>query len=447
MYTTADSSWCPDPTKPIVCILIDNSNLFIGGKQAYAARHRPRLAKHSGWRVDYKALLTELLRCIPGAADLPAGNISIDLYGSCLPFTEIPIANNLTIKIHEFNRSPVTGKEKSVDTAIIGDLSLAVGYDLGRGVKDGVHYVVVSGDWDVAGSAIDRLKGCGFRLHIWAWDDAMASGLRTLEPGNNLRVYSLDDILDEITLHKPGNFDADAISERAPLLHSQTLVVTNPSPDLWDELKTYSTCSLSAVQWQQKDIDGNLLIVPVWDDTKDDNEKQQVLIGFIHTVMEDPAFQRVGCQVLTLEEYRAECRLAGDDGGNKHRRNNSGFNRTNNDSTLNNKDTTGAFPQIPELRPKDRCRYGGYCKKGLQCTYKHTEEEKKRFAGGGEVRWKTALCRDGQDCQREDCWFAHGLAELFCPKCGTHGHEKGKCPSTFKLKHLVSAPVFSQFSK
>ncbi|KAK0740384.1 hypothetical protein B0T18DRAFT_208058 [Schizothecium vesticola] len=336
----------------------------------------------------------------------------------------------MSIKTRTFGRSAFTGKEKRVDTSLVGDLSMSVGHNMGRGVKDGVHYVVVSGDWDVAGSAMDSLKDSGFPLHIWAWDRAMVAGLRSVTPGKDLVVHYLNDILDRITL-----------TSTPPSMHPRSLVILNPAADAKNKPRIYDFFLGSSVQWKQDEIDGHLIIIPVHDDTEDDKKQQVVLDRCLREVKESWTLEKLGCQVKTLEEYRAgHSPVKDDSGGKEHHRNDSWFSRTKNESSINNNNTLRSFGQTTSFRPQDWCKFGRDCGKGLQCTYRHTQDEKEHFETRKDRRRKTALCRYGQDCRwkREYCRFAHGVADLSCEKCHGRGHEKRDCPGNFKTDHILN---------
>lgn len=375
MYTTARPSRSPDPTKSMIYIYIDNSNLFIGGKQAYADRHYPHLNEDPNWRVDFDALIPELLRHILGALDIPAENVSIGLYGSRMPFNNtMTTANGMTINARMFGRSVFTNKEKRVDTSLISDLIRSVCRNEGRGVNADVHYVVVSGDWDVAGPAVDELKVSGLPLHIWAWDRGMASPLRGVTPGKDLTVHFLNDILDRITL-----------ACMPPPMHPLSLVILNAPSDKEKRLRILDVFLGSLVEWRQDEIDGRLIIVPVLDYTENDKKQQVALDRFVHEAKESWTLKNLGCQVLTLEEYRP---VSGHSPVKKNDRprNDNRLSRTINTSGINNNNTPGSFGQKPPFESRVRCKFGGDCEYGLQCTFRHTQEEKERFESRG---WKT----------------------------------------------------------
>lgn len=368
---TTRPSGSPDPTKPMIYIYIDNSNLFIGGKQAYADRHYPHLNEDPNWRVDFDNLITELVGPIHDPLKIPSENVSIGLYGSNMPFTNtMTTANGMTINARMFGRSVFTGKEKRVDTSLIRDLTRSACRNEGLDVKPDVHYIVVSGDWDIAGPAMDELKVSGFPLHIWAWGRGMASPLRNATPGKDLTVHFLNDILDRITL-----------ACTPPPKHPLSLVILS---DKEKRLRILDDFVGSLMEWRQDEIDGHLIIVPILDYTEDDKKQQVALDRFVREAKESWTLKNLGCQVLTLEEYRA---ASGHSPVKDDRpRNDNRFSRTINDSGINNNNTPRSFGQKTAFRPQIRCRFGGDCENGLHCTFRHTQEEQERFETRG---WKT----------------------------------------------------------
>jgi hypothetical protein len=75
-----------------------------------------------------------------------------------------------------------------------------------------------------------------------------------------------------------------------------------------------------------------------------------------------------------------------------------------------------------------------------------TRGRKRRALARRDGRLKTVLCRYGQACprQREDCWFAHGVANLACPsEMGMNMDEKRDCPGNVKADHIVSGLLLS----
>ena len=80
------------------------------------------------------------------------------------------------------------------------------------------------------------------------------------------------------------------------------------------------------------------------------------------------------------------------------------------------------------------CRWGIHCVNSLNCSYSHTDEEKKLFRVNPNIKfqyWKASLCnklsQHTQPEQQRRCSFAHGNDDAWCLKCKSYGHFTNDC--------------------
>lgn len=73
-----------------------------------------------------------------------------------------------------------------------------------------------------------------------------------------------------------------------------------------------------------------------------------------------------------------------------------------------------------------QCKFRSNCKKGIDCEYHHTDDEKKFFRNRRKDKecWHKGHCKYGPG----KCLFAHSNDESFCRNCHRWGHLQEKCP-------------------
>lgn len=120
-----------------VGIFIDNSNMWIGGKSAYALKYKMKSKECSQWRIKMGALVQHLVR---GREILKDGG---QLFGSTPPPSpQLWEQFRKFIKVTTYPRNKFTNKEKAIDV------------DLGTSVIEfacdnpNATIILVSGDLD-----------------------------------------------------------------------------------------------------------------------------------------------------------------------------------------------------------------------------------------------------------------------------------------------------------
>ncbi|KAJ4316689.1 hypothetical protein N0V84_007737 [Fusarium piperis] len=166
-------------------IYIDDSNLWIQGQKASAQKHRYRVESDPTWRFDAGKLKNVLTQnCgLPADEDIKA---IVDLYGSTPPNVESiwTAIESCDVRVHTFERSPCTSREKEVDAEIIA-ASVSDAADLHYGGVSAI-FIIVSGDKDLI-RAVLRIAKRGFETHVWSWANGM-SGAYTQPKEDCLRL-------------------------------------------------------------------------------------------------------------------------------------------------------------------------------------------------------------------------------------------------------------------
>jgi len=174
-------------------IYIDDSNLWIGSKQAYG-RLGGDTEKQS-WRID----MPKLLHVIGGTRHIQ----SADLYassppdGTANPFWEAMERQGL--RVHVSRRSTWTGKEKAVDAEIVSDIArvtttmaMRAKYEGDEGLYNRV-LALVTGDGDLHVSVRDVLRVPHLRVEVWCWKHCLARKFNDYLNDPRVSVHFLDD--------------------------------------------------------------------------------------------------------------------------------------------------------------------------------------------------------------------------------------------------------------
>jgi uncharacterized LabA/DUF88 family protein len=176
-------------------ILVDNSNLFIGGRK-YSAQQKGVEPEHSeshdvsdpSWRIKYDTLLPRLARgrdvhAAIMVASCPADRDNDPVWAS---------ARDVGFEVIVHERAPGRG-EKAVDTEIV-----ARGTELIATAEEPMDLVLVSGDKDYV-PLVEVAHRHGWKVEICAFTSSY-------DPGGELaqaveKVRPLDDIFAQIGYH------------------------------------------------------------------------------------------------------------------------------------------------------------------------------------------------------------------------------------------------------
>lgn len=169
-----------------VWIYVDDSNLWISGKEAYAKAHKLLTSQDPRARFD----IGQLHEVVAEGREV-AGRT---LYGSKPPPVDTVWAKieeqgwNVDIKKKSYH----TGKEKQVDSQLITDVVSVVNRETIGTV------IIVAGDVDYK-PPIDEALARGWNVEVWSWEKALAGDIRKHERrGRGLRVEYLNGHINQI---------------------------------------------------------------------------------------------------------------------------------------------------------------------------------------------------------------------------------------------------------
>ncbi|KAK4101842.1 hypothetical protein N658DRAFT_39608 [Parathielavia hyrcaniae] len=260
------------------------------------------------------------------------------------------------------------------------------------------EFVIVSGDSDIQ-TAIDKIVKCGFRVHVWAWDNCMAGEYRR-QTEELVHVHYLDPYLDQITYHNRSRGDRYS----PPLI---SLNLESKARGIGEFLPRSEHQYSSALEG----LDG-----------LDEIQKPRaaaIILNRFYLLSVDTSGDQGDYTPLAVNNSNAKKTELGDASINIV---------VDPKPTLRKEQAKG-----DEVKSQRRCNFRKYCSKGMDCTFGHTDGERKWFRIHGPARAnKLELCRheERSGCNRGAyCDFAHGESELFCPTCGKTGaHNMLDCP-------------------
>ena len=171
-----------------ISIYVDNSNLWIEGKKAYARVKGLSTPEDPRARFD-----------IGKVGEVVAAGRENHVDGRTLYGSRPPEADTVWKKIEKHkwlvdisDKSFHTGKEKQVDAKLITDLVSLVTKS-----APGV-VIIVSGDADYI-PPIEKALECKWQVEVWAWKQAISSAIKNHPSLNKgLQVHYLDENLDDI---------------------------------------------------------------------------------------------------------------------------------------------------------------------------------------------------------------------------------------------------------
>lgn len=172
---------------PDTIVIIDNSNLWIEGKKAYAEKQKLSASEDPRWRLSIGKLHQELLQG-------RNGTYSSFLYGSVPPPSEDlweQFRQHCTVQTRK--RSSLTKKEKGVDAAaIVNATAMATAAKI---FQKSITIVLVTGDADFMPVIEMFYSVKNVTWEIWSWGKSLSNDMRNLE---KCKIVYLDDCIDRI---------------------------------------------------------------------------------------------------------------------------------------------------------------------------------------------------------------------------------------------------------
>ena len=393
--STAGATPGPDVMDKIepIRIYVDNSNLFISAKAAWAAEHMPWLTQEDH-RIRFD--IGRLAKVLANGRKIEYSCV----YGSKPPDTvwKKMEKSGWICKIHE--RSKYSGREKQVDASMNVDITAAAcdGADKPPGT-----IVVVSGDSDFIPGIKLALKK-KWKVEVYSCKHSMSSDIDRLKKDHDaegdLQVEHLDQHLEYITFYNrkfdPKKGIPDTLHTKFVVCHmeaDQSVDHKRFPNDKWC-LKVDEISQWPFLYYWHEDVLDDLVLVFCADGSNIFNAD-----SFVEKVNSDHPFNGV----KNVEIYTAVSKPTG---------------------ASNSKAAKGST----------RCTSKIYCWHGFKCRFEHTSEEKEYFKGNGG---KGKSCRKTAPCKKEckfkndtiKCDFAHGEEDAFCRNCSKNGHFQQNCPS------------------
>ena len=440
---------------PRVWIFVHQSNMWIEAKKLYSRQKGFVTDQDHRVRID----MGKLADVLGGGREEVKGK----LYGS-----EPPPIDSVWERIREkgwevitSQRSPLTGKEKQVDTKLVTDvISLAC--------KTPVHerttIIIVSGDAEILPAIEGVLGEEQWKVEVYMWANSISNQLRKFARSkcysDRIKVIDLDQYLEKVTftnmkfnISNPKvrsmvcaygivfTMNEGAFSPRqvptADWIDSLESLAHWPIQYYWFRHRTSSTKNpdlvvvFRPVSGKRFDIANFVEIVknPIERETMYRLpliQNVQTFIQFISALAkeerQDPAIKQFDAALEQVGIYTHDDVCAGYE---------------------NEADEFERWRIFQKKhRPQSRRRYTLECPKrfncynGTRCYYGHSEEElayfKKRKEGRGNPNRKVTLCKNFQNkrCQKkkEECDWAHGEEDAWCKECRKTGHLTSKCP-------------------
>ena len=384
-----------DKTKPIR-IYVDNSNLFISAKSAWAAEHMPWLTQEDH-RIRFD---------IGKLADVLANGRKIAssyVYGSKPPDTVWKKMEKRGWICKIYKRSEYSGKEKQVDSSMNVDIATAAR----DGDKPSGTIVVVSGDSDFIPGIESALKR-GWKVEVYGCKHSMSSDIDRLKKecddavGRNLQVGHLDQHLKRITFYNR-KFDLKKgvpLNAKLVVFHMEAADTFpqsadhNRFPDDKWCLKIDEISQWPFLYYWHEDVSNDLVLVFCADGSNIFNAD-----SFVEKVNSDHPFNGV----KNAEIHHIAVSKPTDASNSK------------------------------AVKGSKRCQSKIYCWHGFKCRFEHTSEEKEYFKGNGgkgKSCRKTAPCKYKECKYKNDtikCDYAHSEEDAFCCSCSKSGHFQQNC--------------------
>ena len=216
-------------TSTQISIFVDDANLWIEGKKAFAKEKGLRTPEDPRARFNI-GRVTEVVAA--GREDQIAG---ITLYGS-----RPPEVDSVWKKMKEHNwkldikdKSYHTGKEKQVDSQLITDVVSLVASQGAPGIL-----IIVSGDADYIPPIQEALK-YNWQVEVWAWKQAISAQIRRLSQIGKIEVHYLDDKLRDIMFSEDKLDPSTFTQERLLKVLEKSAIVLNIDESAMKQHKTY----------------------------------------------------------------------------------------------------------------------------------------------------------------------------------------------------------------
>ena len=431
-------------------VFIDDSNLWIEGQKVQGKALRdadidPR------FRVD----LGRFIKMVTSERSIAEAF----LYGSIPPpndsVWEAARKKNFNVKI--FQRS-FRGKEKEVDVTMSSDITeqvMELKYSQ-QNISDPV-FVIVTGDRDLKTPISKALKQC-FSVELWSWNQSLSREFRLMaNTQKGLTVKLLDDYVKSFSYFafKSTRVSADIDPARAIVFRSLPKgrgFYYKFANELTRLLHLFYITSVDSQMEEMTDFivefpnshpDKMLSLIRQCKFAFDMCSYPEYVAKRNHQLPEIDTFNRFealgsidDCDDETLTEaVESSLAVKVADVVPNIVSEQEDENEESDDWIvyIRKRRKAGRMTQVHRQR-ETACTWGIHCANGLDCHYRHTDEENKLFRVNPKVNfryWKSSLCNKlylhSTPDQQQRCSFAHGDADAWCLKCKSYGHFTNDC--------------------
>lgn len=410
-----------------VGIFIDNSNMWIGGKIAYALKYKMKSKDCPQWRIKMGPLVQHLVR---GRKILADGG---QLFGSTPPPSpQLWEQFRKFIKVTTYPRNKFTNKEKAIDV------------DLGTSVVEfacdnpNATIILVSGDLDFV-SVLNKLKKRNHAIEVWGWRKSYATGITNFQY-EKLSINYLDDIIDIIGFTQTEwNQSLEDISPELSMVFPNYAVNSTKIVELLEVINT---------PYHHLEVDNRDMVIIFKDGFDDDMTLEQCVekgkeYGCIPFLVwkqrRTEATYTISCRLVPIFLHNSYSALEEEDDDNEE-----ALGETLKDGAMNliedekmwlpvnGKEKTKGHGQIYEL-----CRMGKYCKRYStgKCKREHSKVVHAYFhmtGGSAKILQKYKACQK-ETCHGPTCvyWHEYLNEPRLCPTCDTmseNQHDFAHCP-------------------
>ena len=374
---------------PKLGIFVDDSNLWIEGKKAYAQNHGLSTVEDPQARFDFK----ELMKVTTGRRQLEVG--ARKLYGS-VP----PPADTVWAKVEEQGwevilkkKSYHTGKEKQIDTQLVADVVLLV-----KETRSGT-VIIVSGDSDYI-PAIEVALDHGWKVEVWSWEAALSADIRNHErKDKGLCVKYLNDHMQVVTVNR--YFDPTRFTEKELLsrLEEAAILLTVHGKEGMDlqgskKWKKFTDDLQKFTKWpiayhQVGKSQGYVEVLAIFLTVLDNRPDLDMCISKIKkkstkkelNLTSDPMqfillYKRLGSKIEWLKPLFLKCKVPDVDNGDD-----ASDTQSMRSVSSRSRKSSKSYKASSSVYKTVRCRYfdSSSCSKGDKCNYAHGEHDPEAY--------------------------------------------------------------------
>lgn len=418
-----------------VWIYVDDSNIWIEAKKLASKKKGFKTPEDHRVRIEI-GVLTDVV----AAGRRVAQGF---LYGS-----EPPAIDSVWKKIQQKGwcvdkkKKSHKGKEKMVDAQLVADVTEKA---CTTPEEKRTTIILITGDADAIPAINKVLEYRGWKIEVYMWEHSMSSELKKLSKESNAKISYLDDVLSQVTFTNMKFNSEDKYLLRKMKAYGVVINLEQhafpyhvPTKAWCDELESIAQWPFQ-YYWIEDTLECDTEdLVTVF---KKDKSGEFDVTEFIESLREHPLpyMQSAKAYLEYSHEKSGQFRCAFNAVG-----------RFSFDVSCEGSDNEALYvcdkatdpwvlverkskPRRRSQKYSDPCPYKCHCSKGINCFYKHTEEEKSFFhknMGKGTPVRKVKPCLFHPHCKKlpQDCHYAHGESDAWCLMCKQYaGHFTENC--------------------